>query len=155
VDREAAGEDRPDRHLPRPPRWLFCRVETDDGLVGWGEPVVEARAEVVRSAFDVLAEYLIGEDPLRIEYHWQVLTKGGFYRGGPVLSSAVAGLDQARRTPEPAAGEAVVDVERVGVRGADAEAFSGQMAYLHGGDAAYPMRIGQAWCGVVCAVDRS
>jgi galactonate dehydratase len=78
-----------------PPRWLFCRVETDEGLVGWGEPVVEGRAEVVRSAVDVLAEYLIGEDPLRIEQHWQVLTKGGFYRGGPVLSSAVAGLDQA------------------------------------------------------------
>jgi len=78
-----------------PPRWLFCRVETDDGLVGWGEPVVEGRAEVVRSAVEVLAEYLIGEDPLRIEQHWQILTKGGFYRGGPVLSSAVAGLDQA------------------------------------------------------------
>jgi galactonate dehydratase len=78
-----------------PPRWLFCRVETDEGLVGWGEPVIEGRAEVVRAAVDVLAEYLIGEDPLRIESHWQVLTKGGFYRGGPVLSSAVAGLDQA------------------------------------------------------------
>jgi galactonate dehydratase len=78
-----------------PPRWLFCRVATDEGLVGWGEPVVEGRAEVVRSAVEVLAEYLIGEDPLRIERHWQVLTKSGFYRGGPVLSSAVAGLDQA------------------------------------------------------------
>jgi galactonate dehydratase len=78
-----------------PPRWLFCRVSTDDGLVGWGEPVVEGRAEVVRAAVAVLAEYLIGEDPLRIEHHWQVLTKGGFYRGGPVLSSAVAGIDQA------------------------------------------------------------
>ncbi|MEV4624791.1 galactonate dehydratase [Micromonospora sp. NPDC049523] len=78
-----------------PPRWLFCRVETDEGLIGWGEPVVEGRAEVVRSAVEVLSEYLIGEDPLRIEQHWQVLTKGGFYRGGPVLSSAVAGLDQA------------------------------------------------------------
>lgn len=78
-----------------PPRWLFCRVSTDDGVVGWGEPVVEGRAEVVRAAVSVLGEYLIGEDPLRIEHHWQVLTKGGFYRGGPVLSSAVAGLDQA------------------------------------------------------------
>ncbi|MFZ4152154.1 galactonate dehydratase [Streptomyces pseudogriseolus] len=78
-----------------PPRWLFCRVETDDGLVGWGEPVVEGRAEVVRSAVEVLSEHLLGQDPLRIQDHWQVLTKGGFYRGGPVLSSAVAGLDQA------------------------------------------------------------
>jgi galactonate dehydratase len=57
-----------------PPRWLFCRVETDSGLVGWGEPVVEGRAEVVRAAVGVLAEYLIGEDPLRIEQHWQVLS---------------------------------------------------------------------------------
>ncbi|WP_049580173.1 galactonate dehydratase [Streptomyces sp. SBT349] len=78
-----------------PPRWLFCRIETDDGVVGWGEPVVEGRAEVVRAAVDVLAEYLIGQDPLRIEDHWQVMTRGGFYRGGPVLSSAVAGIDQA------------------------------------------------------------
>jgi galactonate dehydratase len=78
-----------------PPRWLFCRVETDEGVAGWGEPVVEGRAEVVRAAVDVLAEYLLGQDPLRIQDHWQVLTKGGFYRGGPVLSSAVAGLDQA------------------------------------------------------------
>src|SRR4029453_5463160 len=58
-------------------------------------PVVEGRAEVVRAAVEVLSEYLIGEDPLRIEHHWQVLTKGGFYRGGPILSSAVAGIDQA------------------------------------------------------------
>jgi galactonate dehydratase len=78
-----------------PPRWLFCRIETDEGLVGWGEPVVEGRAEVVRAAVDVLAEQLLGQDPLRIQDHWQVLTKGGFYRGGPVLSSAVAGLDHA------------------------------------------------------------
>ncbi|MBI0377366.1 galactonate dehydratase [Streptomyces albiflaviniger] len=78
-----------------PPRWMFVRVETDEGVVGWGEPVVEGRAEPVRAAVEVLTEYLIGQDPMRIEDHWQVMTKGGFYRGGPVLSSAVAGLDQA------------------------------------------------------------
>ncbi|MEU4394572.1 galactonate dehydratase [Kribbella sp. NPDC023855] len=77
------------------PRWLFCRVETSDGVVGWGEPVVEGRAEVVRTAVEVLSEYLIGRDPLQIERHWQILAKGGFYRGGPVLSSALAGIDQA------------------------------------------------------------
>ncbi|MDJ0336082.1 galactonate dehydratase [Salinibacterium sp. G-O1] len=78
-----------------PPRWLFCRIETDSGIVGWGEPIVEGRAEVVRTAVETLAEYLLGADPLRIADHWQVMSKGGFYRGGPVLSSAVAGLDQA------------------------------------------------------------
>ncbi|MGO4429320.1 D-galactonate dehydratase, partial [Streptomyces sp. MCAF7] len=78
-----------------PPRWLFCRIETDDGVVGWGEPVVEGRAATVRTAVHELAEHLIGQDPMRIEDHWQVMTKGSFYRGGPILSSAVAGLDQA------------------------------------------------------------
>src|SRR3954466_9512736 len=67
-----------------PPRWLFCRVETDEGVVGWGEPVVEGRAEAVRATVHVLAEYLMGQDPLRIEDHWQVMANGGFYRGGPV-----------------------------------------------------------------------
>jgi galactonate dehydratase len=78
-----------------PPRWLFLRVQTDEGITGWGEPVVEGRAETVRSAVGELADLLVGTDPLRIEDHWQVLTRGGFYRGGPVLSSAVAGIDQA------------------------------------------------------------
>ncbi|MFD9292318.1 galactonate dehydratase [Streptomyces sp. NPDC060030] len=78
-----------------PPRWLLCRVETDDGVVGWGEPVVEGRAATVRAAVRELSELLVGQDPLRIEDHWQTMTKGSFYRGGPVLSSAVAGLDQA------------------------------------------------------------
>ncbi|WP_306316489.1 MULTISPECIES: galactonate dehydratase [unclassified Streptomyces] len=79
-----------------PPRWLLCRIETDDGLVGWGEPVVEGRADTVRTAVHELAEqFLMGADPLRVEDHWQLMTKGSFYRGGPVLSSAVAGLDQA------------------------------------------------------------
>ncbi|MCI2417416.1 galactonate dehydratase [Saccharopolyspora sp. K220] len=78
-----------------PPRWLFCRVATDEGIVGWGEPVVEGRAETVRAAVDELSELLIGRDPRRIEDAWQLMTKAAFYRGGPVLSSAVAGLDQA------------------------------------------------------------
>lgn len=77
------------------PRWLFLRLETDDGLVGWGEPVVEGRAGSVEAIVDEMSDYLIGQDAGRIEDHWQVLTKSGFYRGGPLLSSAVAGIDQA------------------------------------------------------------
>ena len=77
------------------PRWCFLRVDTDEGITGWGEPVVEGRAHTVAAAVDELADHLVGKDPMRIEDHWQVLTKGGFYRGGPVLSSAVAGIDQA------------------------------------------------------------
>lgn len=77
------------------PRWLFLRIETDDGVVGWGEPVIEGRAHTVAAAVEELSDYLLGLDPSRIEDHWQVMTKGGFYRGGPILSSAVAGVDQA------------------------------------------------------------
>jgi galactonate dehydratase len=83
------------RTYPVPPRWLFLRIDTDEGVTGWGEPVVEGRARTVATAVEELAEYLVGKDPLRIEDHWQVLTKGAFYRGGVVLSSAVAGIDQA------------------------------------------------------------
>ena len=78
-----------------PPRWCFLRIDTDEGVTGWGEPIVEGRAHTVAAAVDEMADYLVGQDPLQIEEHWQVLSKGGFYRGGPVLSSAVAGIDQA------------------------------------------------------------
>ncbi|QGN59094.1 galactonate dehydratase [Nostocoides sp. HKS02] len=78
-----------------PPRWMFLRIDTDQGISGWGEPILEGHAESVRAAVEVLCDGLVGEDPTRIEDHWQVMTKGGFYRGGPVLASAVAGIDQA------------------------------------------------------------
>ncbi|PXX54734.1 galactonate dehydratase [Nocardia tenerifensis] len=77
------------------PRWCFLRVDTDEGITGWGEPVIEGRAHTVAAAVGELADYLVGKDPMSIEAHWQALTKGGFYRGGPILSSAVAGIDQA------------------------------------------------------------
>lgn len=78
-----------------PPRWLFVRIETDGGIVGWGEATCEGRSETVRTAVDQLSEVLIGRDALRVEDHWQVMTKASFYRGGPILASAVSGLDQA------------------------------------------------------------
>jgi galactonate dehydratase len=79
-----------------PPRWLFLRIVTSEGTVGWGEPIVEGRSHTVRSAVEELIDtYLLGEDPLRIEDHWQTMYRGGFYRGGPILMSAIAGIDQA------------------------------------------------------------
>jgi len=78
-----------------PPRWLFLRVETDEGISGWGEPIVEGRAATVKTAVEELSEYLTGKDPLRIEDHWQVVYRSGFYRGGPVLTSALSGVEQA------------------------------------------------------------
>lgn len=77
------------------PRWLFLKVETDTGLVGWGEPVVEGRARTVQTAVDELSTIVIGEDPRRIEHLWQRIYRGAFYRGGPVLTSALSGLEQA------------------------------------------------------------
>lgn len=67
-----------------PPRWLFLKIETDEGISGWGEPVVEGRAHTVQAAVEELADYLIGQDPLRIEDLWQVMYRGAFYRGGPI-----------------------------------------------------------------------
>src|SRR4028118_322907 len=78
-----------------PPRWLFLKVSTDEGIAGWGEPIVEGRAETVRTAVEEMSDYLIGENPSRIEDHFQVLYRGGFYRGGPVLTSALSGIEQA------------------------------------------------------------
>lgn len=78
-----------------PPRWCFLKIETDEGIVGWGEPVLEGRAETVAAAVAELADYLIGKDPRNIEDHWTVLYRGGFYRGGGVHMSALAGIDQA------------------------------------------------------------
>jgi galactonate dehydratase len=78
-----------------PPRWLFLKIETDAGIAGWGEPVLEGRAHTVAAAVAELADYLVGKDPLRIEDHWTVLYRGGFYRGGGVHMSALAGIDQA------------------------------------------------------------
>ena len=78
-----------------PPRWLFLKVETDERVTGWGEPVVEGRAETVAACVAELADYLIGKDPGAIEDHWTVLYRGGFYRGGAVHMSALAGIDQA------------------------------------------------------------
>ncbi|OYR71232.1 D-galactonate dehydratase, partial [Halorubrum sp. E3] len=75
-----------------PPRWLFLKLTTSDGTVGWGEPIVEGRSHTVVAAVEELLDnYLLGEDPTRIEDHWQAMYRGGFYRGGPVLMSAIAG----------------------------------------------------------------
>ena len=78
-----------------PPRWLFVRVESDDGAVGWGEASLEGWAEAVDGVFEAFRDRFIGIDPYAIEDIWQVGYRGGFYRGGPVLMSALAGLEQA------------------------------------------------------------
>ncbi|MEP6732080.1 MAG: galactonate dehydratase [bacterium] len=78
-----------------PPRWCFLRIETDEGITGWGEPVLEGRAHTVAAAVQELSDLLIGKDPFLIEDHWTVMYRGAFYRGGGVHMSAIAGIDQA------------------------------------------------------------
>lgn len=81
--------------FPVPPRWLFLKITTEGGLVGWGEPVIEGKAATVEAAVKEMSEFLIGRSAARIEDIWQSLYRGGFYRGGPILMSAIAGIDQA------------------------------------------------------------
>ncbi|MBB1086980.1 galactonate dehydratase [Lysobacter sp. SG-8] len=77
------------------PRWLFLKIETDEGVHGWGEPVIEGKAHTVEAAVREFADELVGKDPRRINDLWQTLYRGGFYRGGAILMSAIAGIDQA------------------------------------------------------------
>lgn len=78
-----------------PPRWMLLKIETDEGVAGWGEPVIEGRARTVEAAVHELADYLVGQDPGRINDLWQTMYRAGFYRGGPIMMSAIAGVDQA------------------------------------------------------------
>jgi galactonate dehydratase len=76
-----------------PPRWLFVRLEIADGTVGWGEATLEGHTEAVEGALEHFASRLIGRDSRSIEDIWQTCYRGGFYRGGPVLMSALSGID--------------------------------------------------------------
>ena len=78
-----------------PPRWLFLKMTTESGLVGWGEPVVEGRADTVAACVREMSEALIGKSAEEIEDTFQMLYRTGFYRGGPVLTSALSGIEQA------------------------------------------------------------
>jgi galactonate dehydratase len=75
------------------PRWLFLKVHTNAGIVGLGEPIVEGRAETVQTAIKEIEPYLLGKDPRHVTHHWQAIYRHAFYRGGPVLTSALSGID--------------------------------------------------------------
>lgn len=78
-----------------PPRWVFLKITTDDGLVGWGEPIVEGKADTVIACVNELKDMLIGKEAGHIEALWQQMYRCNFYRGGPVLTSAMSGIEQA------------------------------------------------------------
>lgn len=77
------------------PRWGFVEILTDDGYDGWGEAVLEGRAATTLACVQEMKEYLLGKNPLAIEGIWNELYRGGFYRGGGILMSAISGIDQA------------------------------------------------------------
>lgn len=77
------------------PRWLFLKVSTDEGISGWGEPVLEGHAHTLAAKIQELETLLIGRDPLLIEDTWQMIYRNGCYRGGAVLMSAMSGIDMA------------------------------------------------------------
>lgn len=79
-----------------PPHWLFLKLTTSDGNVGWGEPVLEGRTESVRCAVkELLQTHILGESPEPIQDHWHAMYQAGHYRGGPILMTAISGIDQA------------------------------------------------------------
>ena len=77
------------------PRWLFCKITTESGYVGWGEPIVEGKAATVAACVEEMSDVVIGHDARHIEDLFQVLYRGGFYRGGSVEMSAISGIEQA------------------------------------------------------------
>ena len=86
--------ERVNMYLVRP-RWGFVEITTDDGFSGWGEAVLEGHTETVLACVEEMLDYLIGADARKIEDIWNVLYRAGFYRGGGVMMSALAGIDQA------------------------------------------------------------
>src|SRR5205814_914517 len=77
------------------PRWLFLKVHTNAGIVGLGEPITEGRALTCAEAVKEIEPYLVGNDSRRVVHHWQAIYKHAFYRGGPILTSALSGIDMA------------------------------------------------------------
>src|SRR5262245_59187701 len=106
---EAQNQPRPDAPIqPRDPlritkletflvrpRWLFLKVLTNAGIVGLGEPILEGRALTCQTAIKEIEPYLVGKDPRQVVHHWQAIYRHAFYRGGPILTSALSGIDMA------------------------------------------------------------
>lgn len=77
------------------PRWIFLKIHTNAGVTGLGEPLLEGRALTIKTAIEEIEPYLLGKDPRHIVHHWQAIYRHAFYRGGPILTSALSGIDQA------------------------------------------------------------
>ena len=74
--------------------WVFVKISTDAGIVGWGEMLKDDAKACAAGALEA-GRYLVGQDPNRVVYHWQALERGSFYRGGPIKTAILSGIDQA------------------------------------------------------------
>src|SRR3954469_2975105 len=86
LDERIAQADRP---------YVFVKVETNQGVTGWGEATLEGKATAAMACVMDLKDLIIGSDPMQVEHLYQTMYIGSFYRGGPVLGSAISGIDQA------------------------------------------------------------
>jgi galactonate dehydratase len=75
--------------------YVFVKLETNQGLVGWGEGTLEGKAGAVIACVNDFKDFLIGSDPMQVEHIWQSMYVHSFYRAGPVMGSAISGIDQA------------------------------------------------------------
>jgi|WetSurMetagenome_2_1015567.scaffolds.fasta_scaffold00989_8 galactonate dehydratase len=74
--------------------WVFVKISTDAGITGWGEMLKDDAKACAAGALEV-GNYLVGKDPLRVAHHWQAIHRGSFYRGGPIKTAILSGIDQA------------------------------------------------------------
>jgi galactonate dehydratase len=74
--------------------WVFVKISTDAGITGWGEMLKDDARACAAGAMEA-GNYLIGKDPLRVAHHWQAIHRGSFYRGGPIKTAILSGIDQA------------------------------------------------------------
>jgi galactonate dehydratase len=86
LDSKIARADRP---------YVFVKLETNQGVVGWGEATLEGKAGAAMACVNDLHDFIVGSDPMQVEHLYQLMYIGSFYRGGPVLGSAISGIDQA------------------------------------------------------------
>ena len=75
--------------------WVFVKVYTDEGLTGVGEGTLEYKEKAFLGAVEHIKEYLLGKDPCNIELHWHTIYRDAYWRGGPVLMSALSAVEMA------------------------------------------------------------
>ena len=75
--------------------WVFVKVYTDEGIDGVGEVTLEYKEKALLGALEHIKEYLVGQDPRDIEKHFHAIYRDAYWRGGPVLMSALSAVEMA------------------------------------------------------------